>query len=150
MCENPVYIPVEPMQSMCFNNLFYLSGRMGLRERGTSDRCQERKGRRQLELGLCGSRMIESKLFRVFDLARALSCLQNRGENSVWTLTAAYSYNICGWLYVVQMIVLSNFCGCLLLAADDSPARITINCLFRCYGSFSLRQARKLALNHPF
>ena len=56
---------------------------MGLRERGTSDRCQERKGRRQLELGLCGSRVIESKLFRVFDLARAPSCLQNRGENSV-------------------------------------------------------------------
>ena len=122
---------------------------MGLRERGTSDRCQERKGRRQLELGLCGSRVIESKLFRVFDLARALAS-RTEAKTQFWTLTAAYSYNICGWLYVVQMIVLSNFCGRLLLAADDFPARITINCLFRCYGSFSLRQARKLALNHPF
>ena len=87
---------------------------MRLRERGTSDRCQERKGRRQLELGLCGSRVIESKLFRVFDLARALaSRSRTEAKTQFWTLPAAYSYNICGCLYVVQMIVLSNFCGCL-------------------------------------
>ena len=107
---------------------------MRLRERGTSDRCRKRKEWRQLELGFCGARVIESKLSGVFDLALALAS-RTEAKAQFLTFPAAYSYDIC---------------GCLLLAADDSPAKIIINCLFRRYGFFSLRQARELALNRLF